>query len=130
MDQFLMTTEDAVNYLKSCCKDNNGMIPKTFGGFYCGITNNVERREGEHSADYLGYVKAKSVEVAKRLGLKRVPAIIVDYDDVKVWTLRKEIKVSQNLGTFLKASASSLKLLSRRLLLFLHGGLHLRLLFP
>ncbi len=36
-------------------------------------------------------------EVAKRLGLKRVPAIIVDYDDVKVWTLRKEIKVSQNL---------------------------------
>ena len=67
MDQFLMTTEDAVNYLKSCCKDSNGMIPKTFGRFYCGITNNVERREGEHSADYLGYVKAKTADAAKRL---------------------------------------------------------------
>ena len=45
------------------------MIPKTFGRFYCGITNNVERREDEHSADYLGYVKAKTVEAAKRFVL-------------------------------------------------------------
>ena len=36
-------------------------------------------------------------EVAKMLGLKRVPAICVSYDEVKVWTLRKEIKVSQSL---------------------------------
>ncbi len=67
MDLFLMYTEDAVNYLKSCCKDENGVIPSTFGRFYCGITNNVDRREGEHDADYLGYVKAKTFAAAKRL---------------------------------------------------------------
>lgn len=67
MDSFLMTTEDAVAYLKSCCKDSKGLIPRTFHSYYCGITNNVERREGEHKADYLGYVKAKDAEAAKRL---------------------------------------------------------------
>ncbi len=36
-------------------------------------------------------------EVAKRLKLKRVPAIIVDYNDIMVWSLRKEIKVSQSI---------------------------------
>lgn len=34
------------------------------------------------------------MEVARRMGLRHVPAIVVDYDDVQVWTLRKEIKVS------------------------------------
>ena len=67
MDLFYMTTEDAVEYLKSCCKNSNGLIPRTFGSFYCGITNNVGRREGEHKADYLGYVKAKNADAAKRL---------------------------------------------------------------
>lgn len=36
-------------------------------------------------------------EVAKMLGFKRLPAICVSYDEVKVWTLRKEMKVSQSL---------------------------------
>ena len=62
-----MTFEEAVKYLKSCCKDSNGIVPKTFGRFYCGITNNVDRREGEHSANYLGYVNCKTFEVAKKL---------------------------------------------------------------
>lgn len=34
-------------------------------------------------------------EVAKALGYKRVPAIVVDYNQVKVWTLRREYPVSQ-----------------------------------
>ena len=34
-------------------------------------------------------------EVALALGFNRVPAIIVDYDSVKVWTLRREYPVSQ-----------------------------------
>ena len=34
------------------------------------------------------------MEVAKLMGLKRIPAIVVDYRDVHVWTLRKELKVS------------------------------------
>lgn len=67
MDQFLMTTDDAVAYLKSCCKNSIGLIPKSFGSYYCGITNNVDRREGEHKANYLGYVKAKNADAAKRL---------------------------------------------------------------
>lgn len=33
-------------------------------------------------------------EVAKNLNLKNIPAILVDYNDVLVWTLRKEISVS------------------------------------
>lgn len=35
--------------------------------------------------------------VAKIMGLKTIPAILVDYDDVQVWTLHKEIKISQKL---------------------------------
>ena len=65
-----MTFDEAVIYLKNCCKDSNGVVPKTFGRFYCGITNNVDRREGEHSADYLGHVKCKSFEVAKQLEVR------------------------------------------------------------
>lgn len=34
------------------------------------------------------------MEVAKAMGLVRIPAIVVDYSDVLVWTLRKEYKVS------------------------------------
>lgn len=34
-------------------------------------------------------------EVAKALELKQIPAVLVDYDDVKVWTLRREYPVSQ-----------------------------------
>lgn len=34
-------------------------------------------------------------EVALALGFSRVPAIVVDYDSVKVWTLRREYPVSQ-----------------------------------
>lgn len=33
------------------------------------------------------------LEVAKRLGLVRLPAIIVNYSEVTVWSLRKEIRV-------------------------------------
>ena len=34
------------------------------------------------------------MEVAKAMGLSRIPAVVVDYKDVHVWTLRKEQKVS------------------------------------
>lgn len=34
------------------------------------------------------------LEVARRMGLSKIPAIVVDYNDVSVWTLRKEIPVS------------------------------------
>lgn len=36
-------------------------------------------------------------EVAKILGFQEIPAIIVDYSDVRVWSLKKEERVSQNL---------------------------------
>lgn len=35
-------------------------------------------------------------EVAKILQLVRIPAIYVEYEDVKVWTLRKEIKITRD----------------------------------
>jgi choline kinase len=34
------------------------------------------------------------LEASKRLGIKKIPAIMVNYNDVQVWTLRKEEKVS------------------------------------
>ena len=37
------------------------------------------------------------LEVAKLFGLKKIPAVYVDYNDVIVWTLRKEIPVSAKL---------------------------------
>lgn len=37
------------------------------------------------------------LEVAKRMKLKRIPAVTVNYEDVDVWTLHKEIKVSQKI---------------------------------
>ena len=35
------------------------------------------------------------LETAKRLQLKQIPAVLVDYNDIQVWSLRKEIRVSQ-----------------------------------
>ena len=36
-------------------------------------------------------------EVAKLLNLTKIPAIVVDYNDVKVWSLRKEIEISSEI---------------------------------
>lgn len=35
-------------------------------------------------------------EVAKMLGFSKIPAIIVDYNDIDVWSLRKEFEINQN----------------------------------
>lgn len=43
------------------------------------------------------------LEVAKTLGYSKIPAIRVSYDDVKVWTLRKEITInSKNVIRYVK----------------------------
>ena len=36
-------------------------------------------------------------EVAKELGLNKIPAILVNYNDIDVWSLRKEINISQKI---------------------------------
>lgn len=35
--------------------------------FYCGITNEIERRESEHNAKFLIYLNVTNVEVAKKI---------------------------------------------------------------
>lgn len=35
--------------------------------FYCGITNDIERREGEHNANYLDTLKCQNADTAKDL---------------------------------------------------------------
>lgn len=35
--------------------------------FYCGITNDIERRSQEHNAEMLYHLKVKSFEIAKEL---------------------------------------------------------------
>ena len=47
--------------------------------------------------DYLVLDGQHRLEVSKKMGLKTVPVIYVDYDDVVVWSLRKEIKISSDL---------------------------------
>lgn len=72
---------DRVNILmKKIKKDNKWQVPII-----------VERKtnlvlDGQHR-----------LEVAKLLHIKQIPAIVVDYEDVAVWTLRKEEKVSSRL---------------------------------
>ena len=66
MDQFLMTIEDAVFYLKSLCT-SMGAYPTNYSGYYCGVTNDLERRAGEHNAEFLGYVTAKTAKGATDL---------------------------------------------------------------
>lgn len=51
---------DAVNYLKSCCQDSMSIIPTSFEDFYCGVTNDIPKRESEHNVKFLGYVTAKT----------------------------------------------------------------------
>jgi len=35
-------------------------------------------------------------EIAKRLKLKKIPVVLFDYDDVIMWSLRKDIKIRNN----------------------------------
>ena len=64
MSQFLYFVEDAVNKLKEFCKDENGLLPKSFEEYYCGVTNDLERRAGEHNATFLGAIEANTVQGA------------------------------------------------------------------
>lgn len=34
------------------------------GDYYCGITNDLDRRESEHNAEFLGYVECDSKDTA------------------------------------------------------------------
>ena len=66
MEQFLMTIEDALSYLKSLCT-KGGIDSTEFSDYYCGVTNDLERRAEEHKTEFLGYVKAKTVKEAIEL---------------------------------------------------------------
>lgn len=67
MESFLLNILDAVKYLKDCCSIFDGLIPQSFGCYYCGITNDIERRVREHNAECLGYIKAETAQDAKDL---------------------------------------------------------------
>ena len=62
-----MTIDDAVNTLKEYCKDRYGFMPSDFSGYYCGVTNDIQRREAEHNVSFLGHVKTKTVKSALNL---------------------------------------------------------------
>ena len=62
-----MTLTQCVQYLKDCCKSSNGQTPRSYSGFYCGITNDLNRRDGEHNTKSLGAIKCDSFDTAKKL---------------------------------------------------------------
>jgi hypothetical protein len=64
MEQYLMTLDDAVKQLKEFCKDGRGCRPKSYENFYCGVTNDLDRRAEEHNATFLGHLKAQSAKAA------------------------------------------------------------------
>lgn len=63
-EYFLATIEDAVTALKSFCQKSSPSGITDYKGYYCGVTNNIDRREIEHKVKFLGYVYAKSVKGA------------------------------------------------------------------
>lgn len=64
-----ISLEDSVSYLKSKCKEN-GKLHYDFNNYYCGITNDVARRESEHKTSFLGSIECKDFETAKKLEAK------------------------------------------------------------
>ena len=62
-----MTLAECVQYLKDCCKSPTGLVPRSYSGYYCGITNDLVRRDVEHNAKRLGAINCHSFEVAKQL---------------------------------------------------------------
>ena len=39
-------------------------------------------------------------EVAKQIGLKKVPAVILDYSKVQIWSLRNDVEVNHDSVRF------------------------------
>lgn len=63
----IITLKEGATYLKNCCKDVSGFYPLSYNGYYCGITNDLNRRANEHNAKILGHVDCGSFETAKKL---------------------------------------------------------------
>ena len=61
-----MTIQQAVEEFNKVFQKNKGFLEGK-DDFYCGITNDIERREQEHNAEILYCVKANSFEKAKEL---------------------------------------------------------------
>lgn len=61
-----MTIRKAVEEFNKVFQKNKGFFEGK-DDFYCGITNDIERREQEHNAEILFYVEAISFEDAKKL---------------------------------------------------------------
>lgn len=61
-----MTIEEAVQRFNQVYLRNRKTGDSKYN-FYCGITNDIERREGEHSANYLDTLKCQNADTAKDL---------------------------------------------------------------
>lgn len=66
----IMNLDKCVTYLKNKCKNEYGLLPLSYGGYYCGITNDVDRRANEHNATILGVIEYTSADFAKELEAK------------------------------------------------------------
>lgn len=64
-----MTIAEAVTQFDACYSKHR-QIGDTKKDFYCGITNDIERREQEHHANFLYHVEANNSDVAKKLETK------------------------------------------------------------
>ena len=61
-----MTIEEAVKRFNQVYLRNCKLRDSKFN-FYCGITNDIERREGEHNTSFLYYVSSNNANGAKAL---------------------------------------------------------------
>lgn len=61
-----ISSEDSISFLKNKCKEK-GKLPTSFNGYYCGITNDIERRAKEHNTNVFGAIECANADVAKNL---------------------------------------------------------------
>ena len=56
-----------INALLDWFKSNNKSLNFNPLNYYCGITNDIARRESEHNAKFLGYIKVENVHIARSI---------------------------------------------------------------
>lgn len=65
--KIIITPEQAITWFNMLYEQNRVSVDTSKKTFYCGITNDIQRRENEHNAEFLQYVKCENKDEATEL---------------------------------------------------------------